>query len=853
MKQMEHFAQASADFVRLAFRAYLQARDFAPIRAALHPELSWIGTGSQAFCGSYEDALRFLDDEEALGRQPFPILQERLEPIVLSERDCLVCGEFQLAALEAEGRPALTIRIYVLCRYEAERPYFYQINYSVQQTEQAQLNHAPAQHYAHPLEAHQAQHKDILDERNRQLLALSNSIMGGVQIRRADDDLTILFCNDGFLSLIGYTQETLTQQQNRHSAFVHPPDLPLLHSEIRRHLAENKSFSVEYRIVHKNGQLLWVLDKGVFLQEADGTWQIHCVLTDITKQKEQELALRLSEKRYEMAMNLSGIAMFEYNIQTRELTLYGSLAQSYNMPSVIPDGPEELIRSGVIEPVSVAPYREMYRKIHEGAPYAQTYIGTRTTQNEVHSYQLSLTTIYDDDGTALRAIGVRKNVSEVLRLQRERAFGQTLATGKTFICEANVSRDTLIYIHEDWQRRFSVQRDTGFSAAISFLCEHLIAPEHHKLVASALSRESIEKAFQQQDQLIHLQYLRRNESSQEFYNWYEGTVNIIRDEESKDLSIRLYHRNIHEQKLTEQRAEEERSLYETMVARSVHAYEVNITKNSISGNEKWDALFGITPTNTYSEMVLAFADASLLPQDRAQFCDLFHHAAVLAAYNNGERQLRAQYRSQTSATETRWYSCTQHLFEDPKNGDIKAFAYIEDIDEQKRAELALRYDAAHDKMTSLYNKSTTELNILAYLQQAGAQQLLHALLVVDIDHFKSVNDQFGHLFGDQVLTELADTLREMFRIEDIVGRIGGDEFCVLMKQLPNRQSALDKAQEICDRLRRAYRRGPLFAEISASVGVAFYSAHGTTYPALFQHADAALYTIKNSGRGGFSC
>ena len=127
----------------------------------------------------------------------------------------------------------------------------------------------------------------------------------------------------------------------------------------------------------------------------------------------------------------------------------------------------------------------------------------------------------------------------------------------------------------------------------------------------------------------------------------------------------------------------------------------------------------------------------------------------------------------------------------------------------------------------------------------------HALIIVDIDDFKNVNDTYGHLFGDEVILTVASVVRDGFRSSDITGRIGGDEFAVFARDALDENVIRNRCRQITAHL--AEIDSPNGYRISVSMGISFYPRHGKDYPTLFSHADAALYHLKkHRGKGGYA-
>jgi diguanylate cyclase (GGDEF)-like protein len=127
-----------------------------------------------------------------------------------------------------------------------------------------------------------------------------------------------------------------------------------------------------------------------------------------------------------------------------------------------------------------------------------------------------------------------------------------------------------------------------------------------------------------------------------------------------------------------------------------------------------------------------------------------------------------------------------------------------------------------------------------------------ALLFVDLDDFKQVNDSFGHAAGDQILCRVAERLEASIRADDVVGRQSGDEFAVLLGRIVDEDEAAAAAERILGELRRPIGLGGAAIFVSGSIGVAVADAPGTTAEDLLIQADAAMYAAKRSGKGQFA-
>lgn len=200
----------------------------------------------------------------------------------------------------------------------------------------------------------------------------------------------------------------------------------------------------------------------------------------------------------------------------------------------------------------------------------------------------------------------------------------------------------------------------------------------------------------------------------------------------------------------------------------------------------------------------------------------------------------------------RWMHYEAHLLREPDSGDLMAFLYLTDVDEQKTMVLELEEAARTDSMTGLLNHDAVFKEIKRYLSMEGAGGV-HALFMIDLDNFKQANDRLGHQRGDLILAEAAAAIASCFRVTDVVGRVGGDEFMVLMKNAFSNARVQRKAQELLQSLQLSCRTEagaePLL--ISGSLGVAMCRDEGKSFEQLYSEADSALYRAKNAGRGRY--
>lgn len=150
-----------------------------------------------------------------------------------------------------------------------------------------------------------------------------------------------------------------------------------------------------------------------------------------------------------------------------------------------------------------------------------------------------------------------------------------------------------------------------------------------------------------------------------------------------------------------------------------------------------------------------------------------------------------------------------------------------------------------DALTGLLNKSTME--DLINIELANPQlSISNAFIIVDLDFFKEANDTFGHDYGDVILKNFSEFLREIFRKEDYISRFGGDEFCIFLKNVP-----MNIVEAKVKKINKGIHTVSSKSTITASIGIAMVPANGDNYEAIFKSADRALYYVKNNGKNNY--
>lgn len=270
----------------------------------------------------------------------------------------------------------------------------------------------------------------------------------------------------------------------------------------------------------------------------------------------------------------------------------------------------------------------------------------------------------------------------------------------------------------------------------------------------------------------------------------------------------------------------------------IFEYDMNENTITILDNENNSKRLFLAPG------IHSIAEVShILPEFHDNYFQMFHEieagqpsaeGTILAASTNGENC---------------WYQISMTAVTDNAGNSLQAIGTIEDITDEK-------LKTEFDFLTGLYTRGNAEKYIRRRLEQVAVfydqSQIIDALFLLDLDHFKAVNDTYGHTEGDALLKQIGCILSDCVQSADIAGRLGGDEFILYFQNLSDEYDALLKAQEICDYIINASKQKTEWASITVSIGIAYSPRNGSSFEKLYENADKALYCSKENGRNQYS-
>ena len=267
-----------------------------------------------------------------------------------------------------------------------------------------------------------------------------------------------------------------------------------------------------------------------------------------------------------------------------------------------------------------------------------------------------------------------------------------------------------------------------------------------------------------------------------------------------------------------------------------------------------ETLIGRVPEGMTAEEAY---DAAVHPDDRH-----IYDAAIDELWQGDSTEV--EYRLTGADGETRWVLDRMRPERKTEDGRILVNGVVADISERKRVEAEavekLTHAALHDALTGLANRTSFLEHLELGLRRAARNRAEVAVLFIDLDNFKMVNDSFGHAAGDELLKAVGARLQAAVRGMDVVARQGGDEFLILLTDLQSRafkDLSSAKAAEVVASKVRTILREPFVVEeieiyVSASIGISLYPADGADAETLLKHADVAMYSAKDTGRDGYA-
>jgi diguanylate cyclase (GGDEF)-like protein/PAS domain S-box-containing protein len=441
----------------------------------------------------------------------------------------------------------------------------------------------------------------------------------------------------------------------------------------------------------------------------------------------------------------------------------------------------------------------------------------------------------DDHATLLKIVG-EIFVGAIQRRRAERAIRTSEQRHRQLV---ERMREGLVQSDADGTMRFVNDR---FCEMTGYSREELVGQKTSWLVATEEDRELLLSKAALRRQGISDQYevrIRRRDNS---VVWMEiGGAPLI-DADGNVIGTIGVHNDITERRLSEAALRDSESRYRLMAENSTDVISrSNAHGKILYASDATRRLLGYEPHEVVGRSIYSF----VIDEDRDEV------SRASRALADGTTRSFAYHAVRRDGSIV-WFETTSRAILDPESGAVTEIVSVSrDISERKRAEEQIEYQAYHDALTGLPNRLLFRDRLTVALAHAKRLKQPVAVMFLDLDGFKLVNDTLGHSLGDELLKAIASRLRAVLREEDSIARMGGDEFTVLLGDLARPDDAAKIAQKLLDTIAQPIRVEGHELFVTTSIGIALFPNDGETAEALLKNADHAMYRAKDIGRNSY--
>jgi len=636
------------------------------------------------------------------------------------------------------------------------------------------------------------------------------------------------YVNSLFQELTGYTEPELLGVYPLD--LVHPEDREIVRKKAIDSLKGGSSFPYEYRFLKKDGGVIWVLER-LTSTEYSGKRSAVGSFMDITERKQSEETLAKSEERYRTIMDETHDDYFEVDLAGNYTFVNDAFCRSvaYTAEELIGMNYKVTNASDDVERI----YKTFNQVYRTGQPIKALTTKFVRKDGSYGVGELSAFPMRNEKGEIVGFRGVSHDVTE--RVQMEEALRKSEERYRTIMDEIHDD-----YYENDLAGNYTFVND-ALCRSLGYTMEELIGMNSRAIHTPEESQkiyEEYKKLYRtgQPIKAISSTFVRKDGS----HGFAEISAFPMRNEKGEIVGFRGVSHDVTERVRMEEALRQSEEKYRSILEEIEEGYyELDLAGNINFVNKSACRQFG------YSEEELIGTNyrAYVLKEDLKSV-----YKAWNKVYRTGE-----PLKSYPFATVRK--DGTQMFVENSvsplrdKAGKIVGFrAVSRDVTEHKQYEQKIAEMATHDSLTGLPNRTllSDRLTMGLALSRRSGNRL--AVLMLDLDKFKTINDTLGHGVGDQLLKAVAERLTSVTRKSDTIARIGGDEFVLVLPQVCQPANASRLAQRILDVFREPLVFDGHQLNITTSIGIAVYPEDGKDIEILLKNADTAMYRAKEQGR-----
>ena len=650
----------------------------------------------------------------------------------------------------------------------------------------------------------------------------------------------ILFVTPSIEKLYDISQQRFLEEDGEFwTSFVHPDDRETI-ARAWQTLAEQGHFTNEYRIITPRGQVKWLANHGQYVYGENGQPQrIDGIITDISARKQVEIALRESEARYQSVVQTQQEMICRFKPDATLTFVNDAYCKLLGQPrdsllgrqflDFIPEAKQAYVRSCLAKLIAE---RQVQSYEHE----------TILTDGSLRWQRWADYPIVDAEGALQEIQSVGYDITE--RKQAEMALQASEEKFRSFVENANdiiftLDRDAkMSYISPNWETIL------GYPVAQWLHREawDLFHPDDIPAI-----RQTVSALYQDEQQDLQITYRVRHADGS--WRWHSAHGSALREGEAVYALLGIA-RDVTETKMLEQRLRDsEQQLRSTLASMDDLVFVLDaqgVFREAYHAGVESQGFY--LPTSEF----LGRSYQQVLPADLVKVTDgVMAQARQREAFYtiNYDYQLSyAQEDDSENDSRTRWFSAKATVRRDEAGNFMGITVVSRDISERKRFEQQLQELATTDPLTGLWNRRYFSESLEHNFQNFLTSSYPQAVMMLDIDYFKRINDSWGHDAGDLVLKTFAELLRSNLRKHDIAARLGGEEFAVLLPQ-----TSVAEAQPLAERLRHVFAQSGVPWEsgkmhFTVSIGLTMMHADDASSDTSLIRADRALYAAKQQGR-----
>ena len=678
----------------------------------------------------------------------------------------------------------------------------------------------------------------------------------------------IIEANLTMASILGMSRESLLRQPL--IRFVYQEDQSGYHAHIKELFITGASEACEFRLLNKNGDTVWIRMEALLVRSSDNQELCHAVISEITELKTTEETLRESEAKYRQLFDIESDALFLIDSQSGKLleanlaavSLYGySRDELLNMRHVDLSAEPEETEKATVEAGSIGtvfiPLRYHRKKdgtkfpveinsaslLWKGRPAIMPAIRDISERMKaeaaIHRNASVQTILREITETAMFSISL-----EELYRELHRQVGRVLMARNFRILLLDEASGQLVTVYgTDETTLIPVQRMPG-----RYLADYIMRQNQAKYVTSAdferlRADGEVDARFVEWNEWLGVPLL---DSKRKVFGAV-AIFSLASEQQFQPEDIEIFSiiaaqiSLVIERKQTEKKLRESEKRFRAIVENAtdiIYSLSMEGIITYISPNWRQN------PDDLINDLVGYPITKYMHPADQPAWREFFKRCK-----DTGEKQSNIEYRVRHKDGGWHWHTSSLSLMWDLDSATGSLIGIDRDINDRKLLEEELRLQATTDGLTGIFNRRHFLMRAEEELQRMRRYGGSCALLMVDIDHFKEVNDNFGHDSGDVVLKLVANLCREAMRATDILGRVGGEEFAILLLE-----ASVQEAVRVANRLRQSIQDTVFRTDnqhlirLQASIGLAEHFTTIESLNELMVRADKALYRAKNEGR-----